>query len=117
MFKISYKVKGDNLGQVLKPTAGVVSDLEIMPVENEPVRSLKGKPGRKKKDSNQYTQNGPMNYTEKFGLQSGMQFKGRDIFPNIKAAGYSTHATWTYIGHEVKAGRVRKIGPGLYVVV
>jgi len=128
MFKISCNVGDDNLATVIKKTAGLVSDLAVHFVDNNPVRPLgakpsrkgnrKGLPGNNQTGKNQFVDRPAVNYTEALGLVSGNQFRAGDVASKLHdVAGVAPSSVYYILGKEIAAGRVRKIEAGLYEAV
>jgi len=119
MFKISYIVDDKRLPDMLRGCAGHVYSLEVVPVANAEPVPLKGKPKTKalpapKKVREQYT--GNRNFIQELGWEKGLQFRAADVSARLPSLGMNKTSSWYVTMSELKAGRVKRVSPGLYEV-
>lgn len=120
MFKISYIVDDKRLPDMLRASAGHVYSLEVVPVTNaEPVATPKSHhkllpaPAPKVKE----VASGSRNFIKELGWKVGHQFHGKDLAKALPSIGLAKVSNWYVTMNEVKAGRVKRVGLGLYEVI
>lgn len=121
MFKISYLVDDKRLPEMIRATFDHVTDLKVTPMDAAPAATTPlDKPRSHRKvlpASSPKIMEGPRNFIQELGWKRGFKFGGNDVGKRCASLGFDVASRWHVIGHEVKHGRVKKIGLGRYEVL
>jgi hypothetical protein len=116
MFKISYIVDDKRLPDMLRGCSGHVYNLEVVPVANAEPVATKGKTKALPAPKVREIATGSRNFIRELGWEKGLQFRGKDVSVRLPSLGMKATSAWYVVMSELKAGRVKRVSPGLYEV-